>query len=249
MSTPDPEDGDRNHLRYAEYVLGVLDADARAAVAHEMATSDEAAAAVALWQTRLAPLVETLPEVAPPDEVWARIRHALNWEVASQRRVLPSFWSNVRLWQWIGVGATLVAAACVVLLVIAPVRKAPEGVRAALMVSSLRQDNGVADWTATLDLDRKQVVVVPAASASIARDRSVQLWLIPAGQAPISIGVFRADTTTVLPLAATLLARLEPTAALAVSVEPLGGSPTGQPTGPVIAKGAISGAVISSGAG
>ena len=39
-----------NHnLRYAEYVLGVLDADARAAVAQEIQTTDEAAAAVALW--------------------------------------------------------------------------------------------------------------------------------------------------------------------------------------------------------
>ena len=30
-------DDGNNHLRYAEYVLGVLDADARAAVAHEIA--------------------------------------------------------------------------------------------------------------------------------------------------------------------------------------------------------------------
>jgi hypothetical protein len=45
-----------------------------------------------------------------------------------------------------------------------------------------------------------------------------------------------------------MLARLGPTAALAVSVEPVGGSPTGQPTGPVIAKGAI-GAAPDAGAG
>src|ERR1700692_3655656 len=45
---------------------------------------------------------------------------------------------------------------------------------------------------------------------------------------------------TTLALESAMLARLGPTAALAVSVEPVGGSPTGQPTGPVIAKGAIS---------
>ncbi|TAN00659.1 MAG: hypothetical protein EPN40_03600, partial [Rhodanobacteraceae bacterium] len=44
-----------------------------------------------------------------------------------------------------------------------------------------------------------------------------------------------------------LVARLDPTAALAVSVEPPGGSPTGQPTGPVIAKGAIGASAESSG--
>jgi len=249
MSTPDPEDGDRSPLRYAEYVLGVLDADARAAVAHEMATSDEAAVAVALWQKRLMPLTETLPEVAPSDDVWARIRQRLNWDTVTERSNLTPFWNNVRLWQWIGLGASLAAVACVVLLVTAPVRKAPGAVRAAIMVSSLRQDNGVADWTATMDLDRKQIVIVPAASATIAQDRSAQLWLIPAGQAPVSVGVFKPDRTTVLPLNATLLARLGATAALAVSVEPPGGSPTGQPTGPVIAKGAISDVAGPAGAG
>ena len=50
------------------------------------------------------------------------------------------------------------------------------------------------------------------------------------------------DKPTTLALDPTLLAQLGPTAALAVSVEPIGGSPTGQPTGAVIAKGAISGA-------
>ncbi len=47
------------------------------------------------------------------------------------------------------------------------------------------------------------------------------------------------DKPTTIALDSAMLARLGPTAALAVSVEPLGGSPTGQPTGPVIAKGAI----------
>jgi anti-sigma-K factor RskA len=58
-------DDGNNHLRYAEYVLGVLDADARAAVAHEIATTDEAATAVALWQRRLMPLADTIVEVTP----------------------------------------------------------------------------------------------------------------------------------------------------------------------------------------
>jgi anti-sigma-K factor RskA len=109
------------------------------------------------------------------------------------------------------------------------------------MVSSIRQVNGIAGWTATMDLSRKEVVVVPATPAAIARDRSTQLWLIPAGKKPISVGVFASDATTVLPLSAELMSQLGPTAALAVSVEPMGGSPTGQPTGPVIAQGAISG--------
>jgi anti-sigma-K factor RskA len=110
------------------------------------------------------------------------------------------------------------------------------------MVASINQDNGVTGWTATMDLDRARMVIVPASPQSIVQDRAPELWLIPAGQKPISVGVIARDKPITLTLSPSLLAQLGPTAALAVSVEPLGGSPTGQPTGPVIAKGAISGA-------
>jgi anti-sigma-K factor RskA len=238
-----PPDGDNpDSLRYAEYVLGVLDADARAAVAREVASSEAAAAAVASWEKRLAALASELPEVTPSQQVWTRIREALDLDARREPLQRQSLWANVNLWRWLTVGATAVAAACVVLILRTTVQ-APilQGGRGVLMVASLRQDNGVTDWTTTIDLGRKQIVVVPAAAASIAADRSTQLWLIPAGRAPISVGVFTPSTATVLPLTSNLLAQLGPTAALAVSVEPAGGSPTGQPTGPVIAKGLLSG--------
>jgi anti-sigma-K factor RskA len=239
-------DDDQNNLRYAEYVLGVLDADARAAVAGEVEANDEAALAVALWQQRLIPLTERLPELAPSEDVWIRIRQQLGWnDTRSTEPRASSFWSDARPWRWISLSAGLIAAACVVMLLRAPVRETGHG---ALMVATIRQDNGVTDWTATMDLDRKQIVMVPAATATIPSGRSTELWLIPAGGTPISIGVFRPDATSVLALNASLLAQLGPTAAMAVSIEPQGGSPTGQPTGPVIAKGAISGTPPPAGA-
>ncbi|MET0935365.1 MAG: anti-sigma factor, partial [Luteibacter sp.] len=64
-------ESDKDNLRYAEYVLGLLDADARAAVAREVETNAEAAAAVALWQRHLTPLAIEVTDVAPPAHVWA----------------------------------------------------------------------------------------------------------------------------------------------------------------------------------
>ncbi len=236
-----PFDGEQNNLRYAEYVLGVLDADARAAVAREVATRDEAAVAVALWERRLAPLAESLPEMVPSAGVWPRIRQTLGWEAHRESRPV-GFWGTARPWRWISLGTSLAAAACLMLWLRGPVGEIPKPGHIALMVSSIRQDNGVTDWTATMDLDRKQILLVPATLPAVPNGRSTQLWLIPAGKAPISVGVFAPDRAVVLPLNPELLAQLGPTAALAVSYEPPGGSPTGQPTGMVIAKGAISGA-------
>lgn len=240
MNTPADEGDDR--LRYAEYVLGVLDADGRAAVAREIESSDEAAAAVALWQRRLTPLAEEIPEVTPAQHVWAGIRNALQMDAPARRQSRKGVWDNLPLWHWIGIGASFVAAASLVLLVVYPrLPPAPVAVSAGYMVSSIQQDNGVTGWTATMDLQNSRMIVVPATPVSLAQGRAPELWLIPAGHKPISVGMITRDKPTTLALAPALRAQLGPTAVLAVSVEPEGGSPTGQPTGPVIAKGAITG--------
>ena len=238
-----PADNDQDQLRYAEYALGVLTADARAAVAREVLVNEQAATAVALWQRQLAPLAEDVGEISPAPRLWADIRQTLRLDAPTPAPSRPSLWENLRLWQWIGVGASLVAAACLVVLVVAPLRQPPAGVvTSPLMVSTIKQENGTASWTATMDLTRREIVVVAASPGTLAQDRATELWLIPAGQKPIPVGVFASAGITTLKLTPALLAQLGPTAILAVSVEPLGGSPTGQPTGPVVGTGAISGA-------
>lgn len=240
MNTP-IDDGNHN-LRYAEYVLGVLDADTRAEVAREVLASDEAATAVALWQRRLIPLAETVGDVAPAPYVWARIHDALQLDaparapLAQPRRGL---WNNLALWHWLGIGASAVAVALLVVVSLPRPAPAPKVAAIAYMASTIQQDNGTTGWTATMDLQHARMVVVPATPVAFEQGRAPQLWLIPAGGKPISVGMIARDKPTTIALDPALLARLGPTAALAVSVEPVGGSPTGQPTGAVIAKGAI----------
>jgi anti-sigma-K factor RskA len=237
MNTP-IEDGN-NNLRYAEYVLGVLDADTRAEVAHEVLVSDEAATAVALWQRRLMPLTDTIGDVTPAPYVWARIHDAL--ELESPARVTPrkGLWDNLQLWHWLGIGASAVAVALLVVVLLPRPTPTPTVVNAGYMASTIQQDNGTTGWTATMDLQHARMVVVPATPVAFDQGRAPELWLIPAGGKPISVGMIARDKPTTLALDPALLAQLGPTAALAVSVEPIGGSPTGQPTGAVIAKGAI----------
>jgi anti-sigma-K factor RskA len=234
-------EADKDNLRYAEYVLGLLDADARAAVAREVETSPEAAAAVALWQRHLTPLAMEIADEAPPAHIWHAIRRRLGLDQATAT-ASPRAWDSVALWRWLGLGATAVAACLLVLTVTRPAGPPPvtaSATHGTLMVSSLLGDNGVAGWTATMDIDRSELLVVPASPSPLASDRNTELWLIPQGGAPISVGVFPNSDPKRFHLDKALLDRLGPTAALAVSVEPVGGSTTGQPTGPVIAKGAI----------
>jgi anti-sigma factor ChrR (cupin superfamily) len=64
---------DRKTERAAEYVLGVLSAEERAAVAREAERDPALADALAAWSTELAPLIEAR-EVDPPADMFDRIK-------------------------------------------------------------------------------------------------------------------------------------------------------------------------------
>lgn len=241
-------DQDREDLRYAEYALGVLDADARAEVAHEIAASDEAAIAVALWQRRLQPLAAEIASEEAPPYLWPRIRSALQWDDAaasSARTTTTGLWQNLRFWHRIAFGASALAAACLVLLLVQRFVLAPPKPAIPYMAATITQTNGRVGWTATMDLAQASMVIVPASPQAFAPGHAPELWLIPKGEKPIAVGMIVPNAPTTLDLDKNLLSRLGPTAILAVSIEPPGGSPTGQPTGPVIATGAIGAAAPS----
>lgn len=242
-----PRDHEPEDLRYAEYVLGVLDTDARAVVEREIAADPHAAAEVARWQEYLLPLAEDVPDSVPPDHVWGLIQTRIGQPQPAPRamkeRARGGWWSSLPLWRGFAFGAATVAAACIIALVMLPrVHLAqPAAPTLAYMASTITQTNGQVGWTATMDITHARMIVVPATPQRLPSGRAPELWLIPAGQKPIAVGIIDPAAPTAIKLDRGLVANLGPTAALAVSIEPLGGSPTGQPTGPVIGKGSISG--------
>ena len=93
----------------------------------------------------------------------------------------------------------------------------------------------VASWDPAA---RQLVLAVPgeiAADTSHARE----LWVIPADGKPRSLGTMPAGREMHMRLAETLADLLQHGATIAISIEPPGGSPTGAPTGPVIASGPL----------
>jgi anti-sigma-K factor RskA len=66
-----------------------------------------------------------------------------------------------------------------------------------------------------------------------------ELWLIPAGEAPRSLGVIDTTQAREIDIPADLRRALVSGSLLAVTLEPPGGAPHGVPTGPIVAKGGI----------
>lgn len=240
-----PGDNEDRDLRYAEYALGVLDADERAAVAEELARSPAAAQAVEHWQRLLAPLVEATAEVAPPANVWARIHSTLGVTRQPDRAAEPrprprsdaGWWDSLQWWRGLALAAGV--AALVLMLVIVIPRHAATPAPQNYLTATLQQTNGAPGWTVTVDLRGARAILVPTTPLALPAGRAPELWLIPAGARPVPVGMIARDSSSTLPLDAALLSQLRGAGTLAVSVEPPGGSPTGQPTGPVIAQGAV----------
>ena len=69
--------------------------------------------------------------------------------------------------------------------------------------------------------------------------RAPELWVVPADGRPRSLGIIAASDARTMIVASGHRPLLARGVTLAVSLEPVGGSPTGQPTGPVVMTGTM----------
>lgn len=119
-----------------------------------------------------------------------------------------------------------------------PVPAPVPGLAAPDMVAAIASDDGKAAFVASIDTQHGKIMMVPMA-ANIPAGKVPELWLIPPGGAPQSLGVVDPTRAHSVDIPDAMRSAFGPNAVVAISLEPPGGSPTGQPTGPVIAKGAI----------
>jgi len=172
-------------------------------------------AAVLDWTARLMPLTDDIPAVTPPDRLWEAI------DAATTPRA--RLWDSVKFWRGFGLGAGALAAAMALVLALRPA--APEAV--ATLTTA-----GEGVFVAT---EAGGTLTVTPSQASVPVGRTAELWLLAPGAKPQPLGLLAAEHAVALPVAASALAGAQ----LAISLEPPGGSPTGLPTGPVIAAAKI----------
>ena len=229
----------------AQYVAGTLRGAARRRFDALLPSHPALRSAVVGWQARLMPLTAVLADEAPPAGTWARIEQRL-WPVsaadAAPTGSLQRWWHDLGLWRFAS-GLATAAALGLAVLVVNPDPQAPPVV-IVLQGTEAGGPVGVGLATtvvASVSGDGRSLVARPLQPVALAAGRVLELWAVPPDGAPRSLGLISASAATVIQrdkLAKTLLDGRN-TAALAVSVEPPGGSPTGAPTGPVVFAGKL----------
>lgn len=241
-------DIDGEDLLAAEFALGLLDADARRNAEARMRSDAAFAADVARWDARFAPWLDAVAPVQAPVDGWQRLRASLWSHELPSRGSVPaarsSRWPALAIWRGVAIGAIAATAASVAMLALVlqrppaalppPVVVTAPPAKAAPMAVVLRGDDGSVAYTATLDADGMLVVMPVQAHADA---RAPELWLIPPGGAPQSMGMLARDRAMAMRIPARLLASARD-GLFAVSMEPPGSGPHAAPTGPVVAKGA-----------
>lgn len=242
-----PEDAD--DLRAGEYVLGVLDAAERAAVAARIAADADFAARVAKWEAFFAPLAAAPEPAAAPEAAWARLEARLDPPAPAARvgpprpqaaaptrarsapvRLAPVRLAPVRLaWAAALAGAVVVAAGTWATLG----TRRPSPVLVAVLAPAA---DAPADSRGVVTVYTGEGRLAPAFAASPRAGRAAELWLIKPGAAPAALGLVGRETFAP---AAQLIRGARAGDVVAVSLEPPGGSPGAAPTGPVVATGVL----------
>jgi anti-sigma-K factor RskA len=230
MNAPPPDSPNEElETLAAEFVLGLLDAEGFAKVAGLSRRDGRFDAALAIWTTRLMPLADDLTPVQPPASLWTAIAAATSPVAAPARRL----WENVAFWRYFGLGSGVFGLAALAAALFAVFSNAPMTPAA---VAALTTQNG-GSLLATAGRQSGSVwLVVSSAHTNVPSDKTAELWLLLPQQKPRSLGMLASDHPVLMRIAASDAVITLVSGELAVSLEPPGGSPTGLPTGPLIAE-------------
>lgn len=231
-----PWDGDGDDILAGEYVLGVLPLSERRRVESRLVEDQVFAGVVSRWEADLSAFNAVYAEVSPPTGLYARIEARLFGAASRTGASSPaaSLWNSLVLWR----GLSFACAAALVAYIGFNGGWVGQAKPSLPLVAELSgKDAGSLTLMAHYDTESGRLQLAPV-SAGPAAQHSLELWLVPGGTDPaISLGVLPQTGEGAVEVPEALRPRLGEGVTFAVSLEPLGGSPEGKPTGPVIAVG------------
>jgi anti-sigma-K factor RskA len=212
------------HIKAAEAALGL----------EPIGTETQAEAELRRkWERHFAPLGLALRDEYPPEDMWFRVQASL--DRADDRRTIAQTRRGIWRWRFATFGATALAAGLAAFVVMKDLQVAPqpaESGASAQYVAVVTPEGSKDALIVELDLEAGTARVRPIGVA-FQTERDLQMWRIAPESAPVPVGLLQRDGSTSLPLTA------DPGDTIAISLEPLGGSTTGAPTGPVVYSGAL----------
>lgn len=235
MTAPENKRSDRSRdeVLAGEYVLGVLPLPDRLRVEHRLRQDKAFQAIVARWQENLATFNIEYAAEAPPSWLYGAVETKL-FPKSADEQARGLIWSSLNFWR----GLTLVTLSAAIFFAASAggLFRKPAGNSS--LVATLGSETSSISLVTLFDRQSGRLKVTPVA-AGAEKSKSLELWLIEGNSAPVPLGVLpdTGDGSIVIP--PDMRSRIQDGATLAVSLEPFGGSPTGQPTGPVVASGRI----------
>jgi anti-sigma-K factor RskA len=237
---------DRERLA-AEYAIGLLEGEERREAERLAETDPPFQAAAARWQGRLAELDQTATPMPAPNALWSRIEANLEAKptplpvndplpviVPSPRAAFAALWRSLPFWRMAGMAGAFASLLLALGIVLLATRAAREPVLVAVLLTDQNRPAAVINAFANGGAE-----LIPLQGLQIPAGRALEVWAIPDPQGrPVSVGVLNEIRSRRLDLAR--IGSPRPEQVFAVSLEPSGGSPTGQPTGPVLMKGTAS---------
>lgn len=228
----------------AEHVLGLLEGEERTLAERLLASDASFQALVEQWRTRFSEWDRTADTLPPGEGLWQRIEQGIGAapvaEAAAPARpasgpgLLQRLWDSLPFWRSFGMAGAMAA----LLLALGVGYFADKATRQPTLVAVLMNEANQPGAVLRTFADGR-AELTPLGNMEIPHNHSIQVWTFPdpAG-APVSVGVVQTAKTVRLEL--RNLPRPHSNQLFAISVEPLTGSPTGQPTGPVVMKGTAS---------
>lgn len=209
----------------AEYVMGSLPADERAAFEHALAREFTLQQEVYYWQDKLLPMTRMLDPVDPSPEVWKRIERGIG---SSHPAATQHWWQGLRFWRFGAVAASMLAVVLALKLLVPATP--PEAVRYVAVLQSPEKKE--AGWIVEASIGGK-LRLTPLGTTTVAPQKVLQFWTKAQGAAgPTSLGLVPPDRVTELDVAR--LPTLEREQLFELTLEPEGGSTIGRPTGPIL---------------
>ncbi|QDC08966.1 hypothetical protein FHY55_06785 [Oceanicola sp. D3] len=203
-----------------EYVLRLLVAEEVAAFEARLAAEPALRDLVTEWQEGLATLADEVAET-PPAALWPRIEAAAYGEATPGR-------AGISPWRWLTGGLVAALIAVALFFAVPPGPVAPPTHQA-----QISAEDGSLVVQAALSAEGELHLIREAGTAR--PGRALELWLIAEGApAPVSLGVLPEAEDVRIEVPEALRAAFTG-GTLAISDEPPGGSPTGAPTGDVLA--------------